>query len=226
MRYYSLINSMSRGGSESFPTLINYYKLDSNFNDFKGAVNATPNSITYATGKQNNCAVFNGSSSYASNVPVLTYSSFTISMWIKFSGGSEMFLFSNKGTAIIAMEVVSGKLFTRLRSNLSTGITSLSSTSSVNTNTWRHVAFRFDISTNLQQCFVDGLPETSITYTGGDFGSLPNKCIGAEAAFGGASPTYGFYNGSMDGIAIFNSALTNSEILNIYTIQNAGNDLI
>jgi hypothetical protein len=228
MNYYSLISSMNKAVANPYPTMRNYYKVDSNFNDYKGTENCTPTAITYASGKQNNCAVFNGSA-YAMNVPIIAYGSFTISMWVKFSGTSERFFFSNKGTGgqgILSLATDSGKLFTRLRSNAGTGITSLYSTSNINSNTWRHVAMRFDISTGLQQCFVDGLPETSITYTGGSFSGLVNSTIGGEAQFGGGTPTYGLYNGNMDGIAIFTSALTDAEILAIYNIQNAGTDLI
>lgn len=208
-----------------YKSLLSYYRLESDFRDSYRGLDCVHNGVTFPTGKMGSCASFNGSV-YASVAPILKYGSFTISAWIKTTSGSEMFIFSNRGEVggqIIGMAVVEGKLFSRLRSSASTGITSLFSTVNVNNGVWRHVAMRFDIVDGLQTNFVDGVLNSSEAYTGGVFDNFKYSNFGVEASI---SPSYGKFNGSMDGIAIFNSALSNSEINNIYNIQNSGIELI
>jgi hypothetical protein len=202
--------------------LMAYYKLNANSRDNYKKVPSNPINMTYAAGKINNSGVFNGSTSIIKNNIFIPYGSFTISAWIKTSSTADNVIFSNRkfgvSNPIILMMVSGGKLFTRIRSTAGTGLTSFSSTSSVNTGTWRHVAMRFDIATGLQSNFVDGVFNNSTTYSGGTF-DFNLSTIGVEQG-------YGYFNGNIDGLAVFSSALTNAEMTNVYNIQNAGNDLI
>jgi len=218
------INVSTNSTVYPYQYLTAYYKVDSNFKDNYRGYNAISTGVTYAAGKMGNAAVFNGSV-FVNYAPIISYGSFTISAWIKTTSSSELFIFSNKssGSAIIGMEIESGKFFSRLRSSAGTGITSLYSTVNVNNGVWRHVAMRFDIATGVQSNFVDGAFNSSVTYTGGYFGSFQYSTFGVEAS---ASPSYGKFNGSMDGLSFFNSALTNAEMTAIYNAQNSGLELI
>lgn len=217
----SNILNVSTNTTSAVPTsgLISYYKLE-NSNDSFGSNNLTSTNTTYSTGKVGNGGVFNATA-YLTGAPLLSYGSFTICAWIKTTNTGEIFIFSNRSTSsgnpIIAMEVYSNKLFTRIRSSAGTGITSFSSLSNVNTGNWIHVAMRFDISTGLQSNFINGVLENSVSYTGGSFGGFNVGTIGVEAA---ASPSYGKFNGNIDEVAVYNVALTNLQLELIYNNSN------
>ena len=213
--------NVSTNTTSAVPTsgLISYYKLE-NSNDSFGSNNLTSTNTTYSTGKVGNGGVFNATA-YLTGAPLLSYGSFTICAWIKTTNTGETFIFSNRSTSsgnpIIAMEVYSNKLFTRIRSSAGTGITSFSSLSNVNTGNWIHVAMRFDISTGLQSNFINGVLENSVSYTGGTFGGFNVGTIGVEAA---ASPSYGKFNGNIDEVAVYNVSLTNLQLELIYNNGN------
>lgn len=63
--------------------LVAYYKMDSNSNDSHGSNNGTDTSISYAAGKINNAAGFNGTSSFIScgTGIDLGATKFTINLW-------------------------------------------------------------------------------------------------------------------------------------------------
>ncbi len=68
--------------------LVSYWKLDEssgNASDSVGSNTATNSNVTYGTGKINNGAIFNGSSSAFTfaTVPVTGSSSFSVSFWLK-----------------------------------------------------------------------------------------------------------------------------------------------
>lgn len=211
--------------SNSFPNLIHYYKLDNNVLDSVGGNIPINNSVTFTTGKQNNCGVFNPATpSYFYNTPILSYNSFTISMWIKTDMTGTGYLFANSfsGRARgVLMLVTNGKLYTELYNAAIPSVSQLISAQNVNTNTWRHVAFTFDKSTGVFKNCVDGYAVRIGTHTHGDFSNNNISTIGVEND-GLSAP----FSGNIDGIAIFNKALTDSELLNVFNIQNAGNDLI
>ena len=205
---------------------ISYYKFENNVLDSVGTNNGTATAITYATGKVGNAGVFNGTTSKITNTPILSYNSFSMFCWIKTTQTTEKIIFSNRytlsGNPIIIMAVSAGKLYTRLRSNAATGITTLSSSNTVNDGNWRFVGFTFNKITGLQQNYVDGIANTSITYSGGDFGNVNISSIGV----GEVAQNYGFWNGSLDDYSFFNKALSQAEVTEIYNIQNAGFELI
>lgn len=211
--------------SNSFPNLIHYYKLDNNVLDSVGGNSPINNSVNFTVGKQNNCGIFNPAApSYFYNTPILSYNSFTISMWIKTNMTGTGYLFANSifgGAAGVEMFITGGKLRTKLTNNAIAGTSQLTSAQQVNTNTWRHVAFTFDKSTGVLKNCVDGYAVITGTYTHGDFSYNNSSTIGIANV-----DLFAPFSGNIDGIAIFNKALTDSELLDVFNVQNAGNDLI
>lgn len=206
--------------------LVSYYKMQNNAQDSWGVNNGTATGITYAGGKVSQTAFFNGSG-FVKNTALITYDSFTICALIKTTSSGEMFIYSNRnaanGNPILAMQVISGKLFTRIRSSSGSGITSFYSINSVNSGSWKFVCFRFDITTGLQSNFIDGVLDSSTLYTGGVFGGFNVATIGVEAS---TSPSYGKFNGNIDEVSIFKKALSDAEILEIAANLNSGQSLI
>jgi hypothetical protein len=70
------------------------YKLNNTALDDLGLYNGTPSSITYAAGKFNEAAVFNGSSSkiVPSSSPIPSSGAFTVSAWVKTSVSNHCFI--------------------------------------------------------------------------------------------------------------------------------------
>ncbi|HTM46920.1 MAG TPA: LamG domain-containing protein, partial [Polyangiaceae bacterium] len=81
-------------------------------------------------------------------------------------------------------------------------------------NTWIHVAGSWDGST--ARVYLDGALQNESTARTGNGTAVTNTAIGmAEGA-------YGYFNGILDEIAIFDRALAEPEILAIYEVGASG----
>ncbi len=90
----------------------------------------------------------------------------------------------------------------------------------ISTGTWYHVAVTFG-SAGLK-LYVNGTLADTNSYTGGWNGNSEPLVFGGSTAASGngvATPVYGHFDGRIDNVAIYDRALTASEILDLY---NAG----
>jgi len=220
-----LINSYKNPPAPTAPDgLFAYYNFNDNVLDSFGNWNGTPTNITYVAGKMGNSAVFNGTA-LIKTIPILTYSSFSVFCWIKTTQTAEQLIFSNRSTSsfqIVQMAIYQGKINTRIRSAANTNIITVASSNTVNNNAWRFVGFTFNVTTGLIQHYIDGVANTSGTYTGGTFEPFGYSAIGVDAY----GFTYGKFIGGIDGMSFFNKDLTAAEVTAIYDTQNAGSELI
>lgn len=87
----------------------------------------------------------------------------------------------------------------------------------VSTNTWTHLAITFDAATDTKAIYVDGVLANSITAPGlySVNGTVQSEDlhIGSGADDGGSF----FFNGNIDDVAIFNTALDQAAIQDIIT---------
>jgi hypothetical protein len=131
--------------------------------------------------------------------------SVSISQWIKFSGTSQQYVTSfgnDYGTY-----VVNGKFYFVFRNTSNTQI-QLGSNSTINDGNWHHVV-AVKTTSNIT-IYIDGVPDK--TDTTGDVGRTSTRSNAIGALYDGSIN----FNGSIDEVAIFNTALSGPKIQQIY----------
>lgn len=89
-----------------------------------------------------------------------------------------------------------------------TGANTTTSTTTVTAGVWYHVAFVRD--NGVQRLYVNGVLETTTTYSIGDISNTEPLRIGARGDL------LSWFEGIIDEVRIFNRALSTDEILNLY----------
>ena len=183
------------------------YEMNGNSNDTSGTYNGTPTNITYQGGAFGQAAVFNGSSSeieVSSNV--LNINTISVSAWINLgttSGFQQIvsnYAADNKGWGLRIND--GGYL------SYNTAVNVITSSTALLANTWHHVALTIDSSGNSTKLYINGSEDSSTTYTAPTYGaSNTNFHIGS---LGNLNTQY--FNGSIDQVRIFNTALTQSQV--------------
>ena len=204
----------------------------------------TANNITYAAGKFGNAGEFNGSSSYIQSISLGTQfrgqTTLSISCWFRTTTNSSLLslvTFSTTGDASTELSLnvrsdQTGDSVGFFNRNNGTAIVSceVSGGASVIDGDWHHVVFTAD--TNGTKLYLDGSELTNRTFGAGSASTqivMPNDLnsfnIGANIDSGGAQY---FYNGSIDQIRIFNTALSAGAVTNLYneTVATASNSYI
>jgi hypothetical protein len=218
------------GNSQTCPAgMVSYWNFDdlssSSFKDSYGNHDAeSDNSIaTVAAGKV-------GSAKYLSGTDVIsvpdhsdfdfgTNTSFSIECWVKYSNsnpGTNQVIIgrrdsqTSKAYWFLGIEDGTGKVFFELQDN--NGVyKDIYSSSALNTGAWHHIIGIRDESINTNKLYVDGALVASVVYDyTGSFSSDGSILIGA---FLNSSlvPAY-FLQGSIDETAIYNRALSETEI--------------
>ena len=211
--------------------LVAYYPFNGNANDESG--NGHDGSVSGATkttdrfNQADNAYnfVYNGFSSdkiQVSGTSDLNFSTgtFSIGAWVKFSGaatgGYNYPIFSKhicgEQSGYILM-LYNGKLTFWLAG--SEGYNVLSTTDEYTDNCWHQVVAVYDGTT--QYLYVDGVLKNSIPFSYTSFNS-------ANWALGGYNGCNGGFNGKVDEIKVFDQALTETEVQNLY--NNSVNPLI
>lgn len=218
------------------------YKAESNANDSLATYNGTAQGgLTYSGGKSGNAFTFNGTNAYVSlpddSLNISSVMSF--SFWLKTSATSgEGIIIGNMNNARSPYSFAHGfniwfsnltgtgtgkiQLDWRSGANINKTITS---TSSVNNNAWRHIAITYDTSntTTGSKIYIDGVLDKSgqtldATGTSSIHYTTPMKsCIGANNLSGTVS-NY-IPSSSLDEVCIWNKVLTATEVTELY---NAG----
>ena len=139
--------------------------------------------------------------------------SFTLSAWIKLDPTSNWFntVFGNLGTGpgtlIAGFGINNGQgVFT-----FSGGTPSGNNINSAITGVWYHVAYVYDSATSTQRFYINGVPEISRTVT--------NTTGAADlflGTFGTAQDSLNDFKGSLDEVAVFNTALPIAKIQALY----------
>jgi opacity protein-like surface antigen len=200
--------------------LVGWWPFNGNANDESGnGNNGTVNGATLTTDRfiNTNSAFKSGQLTPLISVSNITLnsSSFTCSYWIKYSSNP-----INTSIADVSHEWLNNGIFTTYRQLNSTlsfatrGVNQITSYNSIDTLGWHHIVIMRN--NNLMKTWVDGInvaidslvPVNSITnsktfYIGGDPG---NTSINPLAKF----------NGKIDDVALWNRALTQQEITDLY----------
>jgi len=205
-----------------------YYNLNSDITDSAGAYDGTLVSGTYVAAKNSNGVLLDGANTYLQannvsniiNVETLKTGSFTVSTWVYFNNVSDIqALFgSSRTTDYVTVYFYddSGnkklKLAAREDSygNFSTGgVVDVP----IIINTWHNIVLRVDSGN--YSFYVDGV-EIPITI---DLSTVTSYSNQDKFSWGTLTWSEGndfMFNGIMDELAVFNSALPESEIIEIY----------
>lgn len=166
------------------------------------------------SGKLNNATYFNGTGGrILSTNPILSGTTdFTISAWIKRdANGNFDYIVGNRGTANVGgfQFVISNSNVMNLR----IGATTKVGTITIPLNTWTHVSVVRSSATIY--FYFNGALDDSSGGGGISIAVLLNASVGSEPdAY--TTP----FNGSVDEVAIWNRALSSSEIATLYLVQN------
>ncbi len=214
-------------GAVNLPTsgLVGYWKFDetsgTNAADSSGSGNAgtTHNAPTWTTsGHSNGTLTFNGTSQYvtAANAASLNLNNFSIAFWIKFAtspaGSNVFFVEKDDGTPNYNYEFyyASGNYLNCAYNTASSFGAVLGPSWIPSTNQWYHLACTYDGSN--MNLYVNGLLVTSTPATGTPITASTSLSIGYVDLFGGT----GFVSGPMDDVRIYNRALNQKEIWQLY----------
>lgn len=212
--------------------LTGWWGFSGNANDSStNANNGTVNGATLTTdrfGNANSAYSFNGISNYISVNNVLlpnTPNSYTISLWYKSSSfsltnGNPPQLISDRSPGLSSYKysisinpTTNNTLQAAIYDGYSGTGNGASKSNIVADNIWHNVVFTYDKSVSTVYLYIDNiLVNQSGNVTQWSSKSDPTN-IGYWNGFVGAS---GFFNGTIDDIGIWNRALTQDEINNLY----------
>jgi hypothetical protein len=194
-------------------SLVSKYKFDGDVVDLLSANNGTASNLSFATGKFDNAASFNGSSSYiqVSNIKtsLLNTNTFSIAFWFKSTeAGASINVASiqHGGSSSGGIEFESGKI--ELNAFAGTYKTVID-TVNTNDNQWHFVAFTRDSSTNDWVLYVDNRNVGTFNHTMTIDANI--FTIGAASNLGG-----GHFEGLIDQFEIYNKVLSPAEVSTLY----------
>ncbi len=147
-------------------------------------------------------------------------SSFSFSVWIKRGSiGGDIFKIGGKwgNSGNYGYDIfinTNNKIYFRLSSN-GTAITSCIGDNTLTLNTvWYHVVGLFDDTANTIQLYFNGIADgSSVGFAGTVYNSTSDFCIGNTAE------SSNYFDGYMDEVIFWNTALSASEVTNLYAIQ-------
>lgn len=210
----------------TIPGLVSYYKLDSNSNDSFGSNNGTNTSVSYVGGKVNNAASFNGTSSKIStpnnSFDYFGTQNFSYSMWIKplvmpASGKfSNLITVEENGTPLTRDKAVRLYSDGKLSFYGYDGAEKIAYTSVglITVSNWYYVTAVYN-GVNLK-LYVDGVLKITLACSSTFNFTVPKITFSQFASAG----TDVYYNGLIDEVAIYNVALTQSQIDSLYNLGN------
>ena len=207
----------------SLSTLQAYYKLDNSAIDEASGFDGTETNVEYRFGRYGQAAVFNGSSSIISATqPSGLNGPCTYSVWLKTTSSSYQSIITvgsvtGSHTAGVNLFVNSGKLSCQTGNGSNTENSNVNSTSNIDAGNWVHCAVVVAGSTQGSsiKVYVNGQEEGSGTAdnTAIVAASSESLCLGGRILSGSQST---FLNGSLDQVRIFTSALSPSQVTELY----------
>mgnify|MGYP003144272101 CR=1 FL=1 len=215
----------------NYPTTnLAYYKLDNSADDETGVYDGTSTDVFYAFGRFNQAAVFNGSSSIIKDIlgSGFTYATktMTFSAWIFVTDNSNdnMIIGDGLTTATGGWGISTGygnapnqRLSFSVASSAMGGVQQTYSSVSIADDTWTHIAVSVDFSsvTDSIKMYINGTEDTSLVDgISGSFvdNTTYNTSIGGTWSGSAAR----FFEGSIDQVRIFETALTSSQVSELY----------
>lgn len=190
--------------------LVSYWKLDGNGTDSVGSNNATPNSITFSAGKINQCAVGSGSGYLDAGATNLNLPVVSIAAWVKMNSSNYWFFVTRCVANGVSQSVYELRTDPSLNLQmLGPGGAGVTSSVSLGTGVWRHVVGTRDAG-NVYRVYIDGV------LCGTASGPAPSSLPSQPTVLGTRDDRYTYMNFSMDEVGIWNRALTDAEVVELY----------
>ena len=221
-------NTVATTSECNYPTTATaLYQLNSdggvtnNVPDTCGSYDGTATSITYSTGNFGNAAVFNGSSSYITlpnsvEQPFILAQQFAVSIWFNIdalpTGGDEDFLISLYEEGYLDIRIKASGVIEAKVAEESSGTDRIVTSSSgvVSASTWHNVVWT-GAANNLVLYVDSSSVATGSTWNGTFYHSNAGCSIGSKN-----NGTSDFFDGKIDQCRIFPSALTQSQVTQLY----------
>lgn len=205
-------------------TNLAYYKM-SNATDQLGNYNGTATNVNFnVAGKFGNAGEFNGTSSVislgtSSSFSVGTTGSLSLSLWVKTTASSTGYLMSkandSTGQYEWSLEYNGSQLQLNIF-NTAAGIASSTgyNTTTINDGNWHHVAAVITNNTSVSLYIDNGTAATSSSWSGTTAGSFSIPTLIGH--FGGISASTSYWEGDVDQVRIFSSALSAAQVTQLY----------
>ena len=188
------------------------------------AYNGTATNITYGNGRFNEAANFNGTSSVislgtSSSFSVGTTGSLSLSLWVKTTVSSTGYLMSkandSTGQYEWAIEYNGSQLQLNVF-NTALGVASGTgyNTTTINDGNWHHVAAVIVNNTSVSLYIDNGAAAASSSWSGTTAGSFSIPTLIGH--FGGISASTSYWEGNVDQVRIFSSALAPGDVEDLY----------
>lgn len=204
--------------------LVGWWRGESNTVDSVAGNNGTTNAVGFATGEVGTAFSFNGVNQYVeiTNSPALDLTNdFTLEAWVNLRGYSanDSLVIMGKDCPFcfvqyaLGMDNVNGQwVFDSLLGH-GNSYTVLTGATTVQADSWYHVAMTFDGST--LKLYVNGALDGSVA------GTPPSPTTQPFVIGGLTSGPFNF-NGLVDEVSVYNRALTDAEVAQIYGAGVAG----
>ena len=210
-------NSYRFGDSTVIPlgNIISQYKYQNNVNDFVGSNNGTATDITYAAGLVGQTGVFNGSTSSVDcgNATDLQITSGTLSALIKTGGAGSSYraiLLKSKAYGIFLKDNTLMSYSFKFGVDVNTNV-------NLADNTWHHVGMTFNSGVNSgTKLFIDGVVRLTSRI------DVLDQTLGLKIS---QNQNIQHFNGNIDCATVWDSILSEDEMLKLATEELAGTDI-
>jgi hypothetical protein len=206
----------------NYPTTnLAYYKLDNSAEDETGSYDGTESNIEYRFGRFGQAAVFNGSSSrIATGLTLPADSTMSFSFWLKSasnSSGNNYFLSdfdsaANNNSSRLSLAISTNNGF---RIWISDGSSNWNSTDDIDlssyVNLWMNLVVVIN-GTDVKVYINGGTPTTLTSSVAFGTAGSRQQHIGRAGDYNGG----GYYEGSIDQVRIYSTALTSSQVTELY----------
>ena len=201
------------------------YKFEDDVDDVTGNYDLTANSITYATGKFNKSAVFNGSSSYAqitSSAPQDSSGVMSVSFWAKTTSTSRAAFFIAEGPStareFLKLENYGYQGTNSFRISYNNSMLSNIDNEAISDGNWHHIVIT--AGNGNVKTYKDNvlLATQSVTITDR---TLDHFAIGYRKYNNDL-----YFDGEIDQFRIFNKELNAASVTNLYNETAAQNDTL
>lgn len=200
--------------------LVSYWKADQtsgNLVDSVGSNTGTNNNtVTFAAGKLNNCAVFNGSNqNFSVGTSLFTsYTGLTINLWVNLDiiDTFQGFMWKSDDTTYsIGLRVTdANKISAQITTGTETGITA---NTSLTTATWYMATVNYD-GANINLYLNAAVDATAVPKTG-------NLKTSADTVYLGSQVNNTYLDGKLDEVGVWSRALTETEIKYLWAMGGA-----
>ena len=190
------------------------YKFEDDVDDVTGDYDGTANSITYAAGKFNQAAVFNGTDGDIDLSSDIESATMAVSLWAYLDDNAptnQIIIEFDNGYGLNFPSFASGKLAAQY-ANSNTSHTLSNST--LSNGQWYHIAANF--RSGATDLYIDGVKQTT--------GGTADDYLTADQNTIGSRRSGEFFDGMIDQVRIYNGNFQQIQIDELYNETTAEND--